>query len=59
MTLADYNVLGTGSFTKRLEEFHTSAKEWSAQCGQYLHMTALTKDQLGMDTMADFPAASL
>ena len=58
MTLDDYNLLGKGSFATRLGVLYEGAKAWCQQNGAYLHMSGLTKDLLGIDTMADYPVGS-
>ncbi|CAE7230697.1 unnamed protein product [Symbiodinium pilosum] len=50
VVLADSDFLRAGAFEKRLDYFYGNLKQWAKQNHQYLHMTALTKDQLGADT---------
>ena len=42
-----------------MQRFYDDAKEWCRIHGKYLHMTGLTKDLLGLDTMADYPVGQL
>ena len=42
-----------------MQRFYDDAKEWCRIYGKYLHMTGLTKDLLGLDTMADYPVGQL
>ena len=58
VTLADYDALAPGQFTKRLDSFFADLQNWCKATGHYLNMVRLTKDQLGIDTGADFPVAT-
>ena len=43
-----------------MDELYDEARNWCAANGQYLHMTGLTKDLLGLDTIsADYPLGTL
>ena len=42
-----------------MQRFYDDAKEWCRTRGKYLRMTGLTKDLLGLDTMADYPVGQL
>ncbi|CAE7218530.1 unnamed protein product, partial [Symbiodinium pilosum] len=56
--LVDADLVGDapGGFEKRLASFYEGAKAWCTAHGKYLHMTNLTKDLLGLDTIgADYP----
>ncbi|CAE7760288.1 unnamed protein product [Symbiodinium sp. KB8] len=59
VTLLDYDIVGTGHFTKRLDTCFAELRGWCKATGHNLHMTGLTKNQIGLDTAADFPVASL
>ncbi|CAE7648330.1 unnamed protein product, partial [Symbiodinium sp. KB8] len=55
-TLSDYQLLGASKdFTKHMQVLYDEARTWCAGRHEYLHMTGLTKDVLGLDTMADYP----
>ncbi|CAE7945444.1 unnamed protein product [Symbiodinium sp. KB8] len=56
VTLTDYEMVGSGQFTKRLDSFFAELQDWCKATGHYLNMVRLTKDLLGIDTGADFPA---
>ncbi|CAE7569517.1 unnamed protein product, partial [Symbiodinium microadriaticum] len=59
-TLSDYQLLGASKdFTKHMQVLYDEARTWCAGRHEYLHMTGLTKDVLGLDTMADYPVGCL
>ena len=59
-TLSDYRLLGDSKdFTKHMQVCYEEARNWCLEHHEYLHMTGLTKDLLGLDTMADFPVGCL
>ncbi|CAE7252654.1 unnamed protein product [Symbiodinium sp. CCMP2456] len=59
VTLMDYDVVGAGTLPRRLDSFFQELRNWCKANGYNLHMTSLTKQQIGLDTSADFPVASL
>ena len=59
VTLLEYDIAGTGTLPKRLDCFFEELRDWCKARGLNLHMTRLTKNQIGLDTAADFPVASL
>eukprot|EP00439_Symbiodinium_sp_Y106_P055378 s3218_g7.t1 len=59
VTLIDYDIIGSGKLPKRLDDSFGELQCWCKATGHILHMTKLTKNQLGLDTAADFPVASL
>ena len=42
-----------------MQVLYDEARTWCAGRHEYLHMTGLTKDVLGLDTMADYPVGCL